>query len=108
MSDARELAGRRALVTGGSKGIGKAVATRLRDLGATLLTAARRPPDDAASGELFVAADLATAAGCRAVADAVADRLGRATSSCTSSEARRRRRADLPCSMTRSGSAHSP
>ena len=76
MNDARELAGRRALVTGGSKGIGKAVATQLRDLGATVLVAARRPPDDAASGDLFVAVDLATAAGCRAVADAVADRLG--------------------------------
>src|SRR5262245_10931523 len=71
-----ELGGRRALVTGGSKGIGRAVAMRLRDLGATVLVAARRLPDDVANGELFVAADLSTAKGCEQVADAVADRLG--------------------------------
>jgi NAD(P)-dependent dehydrogenase (short-subunit alcohol dehydrogenase family) len=39
MSD--ELAGRRALVTGGSRGMGAAIARRLRDAGATVLTTAR-------------------------------------------------------------------
>jgi NAD(P)-dependent dehydrogenase (short-subunit alcohol dehydrogenase family) len=75
MSDNPELAGRRALVTGGSKGIGAAVAARLREAGATVLTTARtRPgglPDD-----LFVAADVTTPEGCAAVADAVLERLG--------------------------------
>jgi NAD(P)-dependent dehydrogenase (short-subunit alcohol dehydrogenase family) len=74
--DGRELTGRRALVTGGSKGIGKAVTMRLRDLGATVLVAARRPPDDVANEDLFVAADLSTAAGCAAAAEAVVERLG--------------------------------
>ena len=45
MSEPRELAGQRALVTGGTKGIGAAAAARLRDLGATVLTTARTPPD---------------------------------------------------------------
>jgi NAD(P)-dependent dehydrogenase (short-subunit alcohol dehydrogenase family) len=74
MSDNLELDGRRALVTGGSKGIGEAVAARLREAGARVLTTARtRPgvPDD-----LFVAADITTTEGCASVADAVRDRLG--------------------------------
>jgi hypothetical protein len=41
MSDNFELNGRRALVTGGTKGIGEAVAARLRAAGATVLTTAR-------------------------------------------------------------------
>ena len=74
MSDNLELTGRRALVTGGTKGIGEAVAARLRESGATVLTTARTRRDD--PEDLFVAADLTTAAGCAAVADAVRDRLG--------------------------------
>ena len=71
-----ELAGRRALVTGGTKGIGGAVAARLREAGATVLTTARTRPDDLDPQELFVAADIATAEGCAVVADAVLERLG--------------------------------
>jgi len=76
MGNDREFAGRRALVTGGSKGIGKAVAARLRDSGATVLVAARTRPDDLTEDDSFVSADVATAEGCKALADAVADRLG--------------------------------
>ena len=75
-TDAHELQGLRALVTGGTKGIGQAIAARLRESGATVLTTARTAPDDS-SGVDFVAADLATADGCRAVVDAVPSRLGR-------------------------------
>jgi NAD(P)-dependent dehydrogenase (short-subunit alcohol dehydrogenase family) len=71
-----ELDGRRALVTGGTKGIGKAVAARLREAGATVLITARTRPGDLADTHLFVAADITTAEGCAAVADAVRDRLG--------------------------------
>ena len=71
MSDDLELAGQRALVTGGTKGIGEAVAARLREAGATVLTTARTPPDQLAPHDLFVAADITTAEGCAAVADAV-------------------------------------
>ncbi len=38
------LAGRRALVTGGSKGIGAAIAGRLAEGGATVMTTARTMP----------------------------------------------------------------
>ena len=71
MSDDLELAGLRTLVTGGTKGIGEAVAARLREAGATVLTTARTPPDQLASHDQFVAADITTAAGCATVADAV-------------------------------------
>jgi NAD(P)-dependent dehydrogenase (short-subunit alcohol dehydrogenase family) len=76
MSDNLELEGLRALVTGGTKGIGEAVTARLREVGATVLTTARKRPGDLADAALFVAADLATVEGCAAVADAVRDRLG--------------------------------
>jgi NAD(P)-dependent dehydrogenase (short-subunit alcohol dehydrogenase family) len=76
MSDGLELAGRRALVTGGTKGIGAAVAARLREAGAKVLVTARSRPDDRATDGLFVAADISTAKGCTIVAEAVRDRLG--------------------------------
>ena len=76
MSNELELAGRRALVTGGTKGIGEAVVTRLRELGARVLTTARTRPGRLAPGDLFVAADITTAEGCAAVVDAVSGQLG--------------------------------
>jgi NAD(P)-dependent dehydrogenase (short-subunit alcohol dehydrogenase family) len=71
-----QLAGLRALVTGGTQGIGAAVAARLRMTGAAMLITARHPPAQLPEGVSFAAADLATAAGCAAVAEAVRDRLG--------------------------------
>lgn len=65
---------RRALVTGGTKGIGEAVAARLREAGATVVTTARTRPQGRAD-DLFVAADITTAEGCTTVADAVRNRL---------------------------------
>ena len=76
MSNELELAGRRALVTGGTKGIGEAVVTRLRELGARVLTTARTRPGRLAPDDLFVAADITTAEGCAAVVDAVSGQLG--------------------------------
>ena len=48
MSDDLELDGQRALVTGGTQGIGEAVAARLREAGATVLITARTRPDELA------------------------------------------------------------
>jgi NAD(P)-dependent dehydrogenase (short-subunit alcohol dehydrogenase family) len=74
--DSHEFDGRRVLVTGGTKGIGLAVASRLRDGGARVLITAREPPGDLAEIDLFVAADITSAEGCAAIADAVLKRLG--------------------------------
>ncbi len=76
MSHDLELARLRALVTGGTKGIGEAVVARLRELGARVLTTARTRPNHLAPGDLFVAADITTVEGCAAVVDAVAEQLG--------------------------------
>jgi NAD(P)-dependent dehydrogenase (short-subunit alcohol dehydrogenase family) len=75
MSDNLELAGHRALVTGASKGIGEAVAARLRVAGATVLTTARTRPREVID-DRFVAADITTSEGCARVITAVRDLLG--------------------------------
>jgi NAD(P)-dependent dehydrogenase (short-subunit alcohol dehydrogenase family) len=75
MESILELEGSRALVTGGTRGIGGAAAARLREMGATVLTAARTRPHDMAPQELFVAADITTVQGCAAVVDAVSNQL---------------------------------
>jgi NAD(P)-dependent dehydrogenase (short-subunit alcohol dehydrogenase family) len=74
--DPHEFDGKRVLVTGGSKGIGQAVVARLCEGGARVLTTARRQTSNLADTSLFVAADITTAEGCAAVADAVRARLG--------------------------------
>jgi len=71
-----ELKDRRALVTGGTQGIGLAVVTRFREEGVRVLTTARTTPAERPDPDLFVAADVATAEGCAIVADAVHERLG--------------------------------
>lgn len=71
-----DLTNRRALVTGGTKGIGAAVVEALRDAGARVLAAARSAPAHAMEGTLFISADLTTAAGCASVAAAAVERLG--------------------------------
>ncbi|WP_306601058.1 SDR family oxidoreductase [Geothrix sp. 21YS21S-2] len=76
MSFSLELNGRRALVTGGTKGVGAAVVESLRKEGVMVLATARSVPHGAPEGVIYIAADLATANGCRTVTDAVRDRLG--------------------------------
>src|SRR5712675_2061046 len=76
MSGYLELEGKRALVTGCTKGVGEAVVEALREAGASVLTTARSRPEKLARADQFISADVSTAEGCAAVADAVRDRLG--------------------------------
>ncbi|MFE2375021.1 SDR family oxidoreductase [Streptomyces sp. NPDC059398] len=71
-----ELAGKRALVTGGSRGIGAAVVRQLLDAGAEVLTTARSATSTVPEGAGFVAADVRTRAGAEAIAAAAQERLG--------------------------------
>jgi NAD(P)-dependent dehydrogenase (short-subunit alcohol dehydrogenase family) len=76
MSFNLELTGRRALVTGGTKGVGAAVVESLRDAGMTIVTTARSVPDTAPEGVIYIAADLMSADGCQVVTNTVLERLG--------------------------------
>ncbi|MBD59774.1 MAG: short-chain dehydrogenase [Citromicrobium sp.] len=69
------LAGKRALVTSGTRGAGKATVALLRELGADVLTSARTMPPGIERAR-FVAADLTSAEGCETLAHAVRERLG--------------------------------
>lgn len=70
-----ELKGRRALVTGGTKGIGAAVVAALREAGARVVATARTTPADAV-GVHYVAADVTTGEGAALVARAALAHLG--------------------------------
>lgn len=72
----RELAGKRALVTGGSRGIGAAVVRQLLHAGAEVLTTARSATSTVPEGATFVEADVRTRAGAEALAEAAQEALG--------------------------------
>ncbi|OZM77660.1 oxidoreductase [Pseudonocardia sp. MH-G8] len=75
-SGTRELAGKRALVTGGSRGIGAAIVRQLLDAGAEVLTTARSATSTVPEGATFVAADVRSRAGAEAVAAAAHETFG--------------------------------
>lgn len=70
------LRGRRALVTGGTKGIGAAVVEVLRGHGAKVIATARSVPENSPVGVNYICADISTAEGCAAVAKATLERFG--------------------------------
>jgi len=71
-----ELTGRRALVTGGTKGIGAAVVDVLRGAGVRVVTTARSVPVETIDGVRYVAADLSTSEGCAAVVEVALREIG--------------------------------
>ncbi|MFF5537978.1 oxidoreductase [Streptomyces cinerochromogenes] len=75
-SGTRELAGKRALVTGGSRGIGAAIVRQLLDAGAEVLTTARSATSTVPEGATFVEADVRTRAGAEALAAAALEVFG--------------------------------
>ena len=70
------LQGRRAVVTGGTKGVGAAVVEVLHKAGMTVIASARSVPDTAPQGVSYFAADLTTAEGCETLTRAVINRIG--------------------------------
>jgi NAD(P)-dependent dehydrogenase (short-subunit alcohol dehydrogenase family) len=74
--DPTDFAGRRALVTGGTKGMGEAIVRRLAAGGATVATTARSRSTESEAATLFVQADISTRAGVDAVVRDVMARLG--------------------------------
>ena len=72
----KELIGRRALITGGTRGIGAAIAQRLLDAGAKVVVAARTRNDDTPATATFVAGDVSTSEGVEAIATKAIAALG--------------------------------
>ena len=70
------LTGLRALVTGGTKGIGAAVVAVLQEQGAQVVSVARSAVVSPPEGVHFIAADLGTAAGCTSATQAVKEQFG--------------------------------
>jgi NAD(P)-dependent dehydrogenase (short-subunit alcohol dehydrogenase family) len=67
-----ELSGRVALVTGGTKGIGKAIVKRLKQADATVITTARSFSDDIEADQ-FIQADISTSDGISKVIKEIAN-----------------------------------
>lgn len=73
----KEFQGKRALITGGTQGMGLAIVKRLAGAGATVLTTARSIPTDYSIPNVhFVQADITKPEGTQSIIDAVEEKLG--------------------------------
>jgi len=72
----KELTGRRALVTGGTRGIGAAIAQRLLDAGAKVVVAARSRNEATPAAATFVAGDVRSSEGVKVIAAEALEALG--------------------------------
>ncbi|MBD8491006.1 SDR family oxidoreductase [Echinicola sp. CAU 1574] len=73
----KDLTGKIALVTGGTKGTGEAIAARLSEAGASVIITARNPPKQRGQMTHFISADLSTATGTKKVVEEVLSKYGR-------------------------------
>lgn len=71
-----DFTNKRVLVTGGTKGMGRAIAQRFAGAGARVMTTARSAPDEALLFAILVTADISTAAGAARVIEEVHAQLG--------------------------------
>lgn len=71
-----EFTGKRAIVTGGSRGIGAAIVQRLLDGGASVVTTARSATDETPKAATFIEGDISTLAGVRTITAAALEALG--------------------------------
>jgi NAD(P)-dependent dehydrogenase (short-subunit alcohol dehydrogenase family) len=72
----KEFAGKKAIVTGGSRGIGAATAQRLIDAGAKVVVVARSRHEETPKQAVLVSGDLRTLEGAQKVAKEAIERLG--------------------------------
>jgi len=72
-----ELKDKTALVTGGTKGAGRAIAERLLSAGATVIIVARNPPEEKNPDLHFISADLSTSQGTQKVVEEVVQKFGK-------------------------------
>jgi len=72
-----ELSGKIALITGGTKGAGKAISERLLTAGATVIITARNASETTNEKLHFVSADLSTQAGTKKVVEEILGKFGR-------------------------------
>lgn len=72
-----ELSGKTALVTGGTKGTGKAIAERLLAAGADVIITARNPPEKSNDDLHFISADLSKPEGTQKVIEEVLSGFGK-------------------------------
>lgn len=71
------LKGQVALVTGGTKGIGKAIADQLSNAGVQVIVTARTAPTETPNGHYFIAADLAQPHHAEKIAQEIVEKYGR-------------------------------
>lgn len=72
-----ELSGKTALVTGGTKGAGKAIAERLLQAGATVIITARNKPENEDPNFHFISGDLSKTEGTQKVVTEVLEKYGK-------------------------------